>query len=248
MERREPVLLYLLGLVSLVGVSILSTNQIERVEIQPLPTHTSTIVITPQPTALPPETSWLDCATIPQGITFGYLPDTASLTHLAGDTLTISGIVYASDFVTPLPGVLIEVWRATPEVLTMVWGVTPESDDDFPPFILLKQVRTDAAGRYEFTTPKPDPTVSYYSYQRGSGFRPIYFHYRLSYQGNCPSSVQLLSADTTSPEYKPSASNLPRTLLFKQVKPADTMLQGPVNIALPVSPPGSSWEQTTRAK
>jgi len=236
-ERRETLLFYLLGLVGLVVVSILSTNQIERVEIRPLSANTPTIVITPQPTATSPETRWIDCATTLRGVTFGYLPDRAILTHMAGDSLTISGTVYASDFVAPLPDVLIEVWRATPEVLTMVWGVTPESDDDFPPFILLKQVRTDAAGRYEFTTPKPDPTVSYYSYQRGGGFRPIYFHYRLSYQGNCPSSVQLLSADTASPEYEPSASNLPRTLLFKQVKPAGTMLQSPVDIALPISPP-----------
>jgi hypothetical protein len=58
-ERHEIVLFYLLGLVSLVGVSILSTNQIERVEIQPLPTHTPAKVITPQPTALPPETNRL---------------------------------------------------------------------------------------------------------------------------------------------------------------------------------------------
>ncbi|MBI1877998.1 MAG: hypothetical protein HYR94_07195 [Chloroflexi bacterium] len=237
MKGRETILFYLLGLVGLVGVSILATNQIERVEIQPLPTNTPTIVITPQPTATSPETSRIDCATIPQGITFGYLPDTATLTNLTGDTLTLSGTVYASDFVTPLPDVLIEVWRATPEVLTMVWGVTPDSDDDFPPFMLLKQVRTDTAGRYAFTTPKPDARISYYYYYHGGGFRPIYFHYRISYQGNCPSSVQLLSADTTSPEYEPSASNLPRTLLFKQVKPADTMLQGPVDIALPISPP-----------
>jgi hypothetical protein len=237
MKEHESLLFYLLGLGMLVLVLVLVTSQIERVEIQPLPTKTPAKIITPQSITRSPETSRLGCATIPQGITFGYLPDTDTLTHLAGDTLTISGTVYASDFTTPLPDVLIEVWRATPEVLTMMWGVTPESDDDFPPFILLKQVRTDAAGRYAFTTPKPDRIISTYDYRRGGEFRPIYFHYRLSYQGNCPSAVKLLAVETTSPEYEPSASNLPRTLLLKQVKPDDTMMQGSVDFALPVSAP-----------
>jgi hypothetical protein len=232
MKGRETILFYLLSVVGLVGVSIFSTNQIERVEIRPLPTHTPAIVITPQPTASSPEPRRIGCATSPRGITFSYLPDTATLPNLAGDFLTISGTVYASDFTTPLPDVLIEVWRATPEVLTMVWGVTPERDDDFPPFILLKQVRTDAAGRYAFTTPKSE-----------DGFLPIYFHYRLSYQGNCPASVKLRVVETTSPEYELSASNLPRTLLFMQVKPDDTILQSPIDIALPISPPTSSLAQ-----
>ena len=39
MERRETILFYLLGLVGLVVVSILSTHQIERMEIRPLPTN-----------------------------------------------------------------------------------------------------------------------------------------------------------------------------------------------------------------
>jgi hypothetical protein len=219
-------LFYLFSVVGLVVASIFSTNQIEQVEIRPLPTQTPAIVITPQSTASSPEPRRIDCATIPQGITFGYLAHTAILPNLAGDFLTVSGTVYAADFTTPLPDVLIEVWRATPEVMTMVWGVTPKSDDDFPPFILLKQVRTDAAGRYAFTTPKPEDR-----------FRPIYFHYRLSYQGNCPASVQLLTPNSASPEYEPSSSNLPRTLLFKPVRPDDTMWQGPVDIALPISPP-----------
>jgi hypothetical protein len=238
MERRETILFYLLGFVGLVVVSIFATNRIERVEIRPLPTNTPTIVITPQPRTTSPETSRIDCATIPGGITFGYLPDTATLIHMAGDTLTISGTVYARDFVTPLPDVLIEVWRATPEI----------RDDDFPPFILLKQVRTDSAGRYAFTTSKPDRIISYYYYRRGGEFRPIYFHYRVSYQGNCPASVQLLAADTTSPENDPSGTTLPRTLLEKQVKPSDTVLAGPVDMALPISPPTLSLDQNTRTK
>lgn len=227
MERRETFLFYLLGVVGLVVVSILSTNQIERVEIRPLPTHTPAIVITPQSTATSPETRRIDCATIPEGITFGYLPDTATLTHLAGDSLTISGTVYARDFVTPLPDVLIEVWRATPE----------SGDEYFLPFILLKQVRTNANGRYSFTIPKPDPRIIYYHYYRSWGYLPSYFHYQVSYQGHCPSSVQLLSVDSASPENDPSASTPPRRLLIREVKPSDTMLQGSVGIALPVSPP-----------
>jgi hypothetical protein len=121
---------------------------------------------------------------------------------------------------------------------------TPESDDDFPPFILLKQVRTDIAGQYEFITSRPDRIISYYYYRRGGEFQPIYFHYRLSYQGNCPTSTRLLSTDTTSPEN--DSSTLPWKQLIRQVKPADTMLQGPVDITLPIPPPTSNYTEMGR--
>ena len=236
MEGLKTLLFYLFGLAGLVGVTIFSTSQIERVEIRPLPPHTPTIALTPQSTAASPEIGQIGCALISERIAFGYLPDTATLTSLASDILTISGTVYASDFATPLPEVLIEVWRATPE----------SRYDRFPPFILLKQVRTDAAGRYKFITAKPDHIISPYSYRYGGEFLPIYFHYRLTYQGNCPTSVKLLSAETTAPKYDSSASTVPQTLLFKRVKPDDTLLQGPVDVALPVSPPTSSGAETGR--
>ena len=57
MEKRETLLFYLIGLVGLVVVSILSTDQIERVEIRPLPTPT--IALTSQSTALSPQINWI---------------------------------------------------------------------------------------------------------------------------------------------------------------------------------------------
>jgi hypothetical protein len=227
-ERRETILFYLLGVVALVVASILSTNQIERVEIGPLPTNTPAIVITPRPTATPAEISRRGCATIPQAITFGYLPDTATLTNLTGDALTVSGTVYAADFTIPLQEVLIEVWQARPKI----------GDDNFLPFIWLKQVRTGADGWYEFTSPKPGryslilPLIGYVP----DRYMPTYFHYRLSYLGRCPHFGQLLYADTA---YDPSGKPSPPKLLIKQMKPAVTMLQGPVDLALPISSPAS---------
>jgi catechol 1,2-dioxygenase len=81
--------------------------------------------------------------TVPQPVNYPELPSKLTLPQPdePGERLIVSGAVYAEDCVTPLAGALIEVWQAN-----AVGEYT----------YLEGQLRTDAQGRYEIDTIKPE--------------------------------------------------------------------------------------------
>jgi protocatechuate 3,4-dioxygenase beta subunit len=142
---------------------------------------------------------------------------------VAGEPLTISGVVYAADRETPLPGVLVEVWQANPT------GFYEGYDHPAPAFNLGGQMRTDATGRYEFITLKPSPV------KVGQTDLPAQIHFKVSYQDQEPFFTRLFFADD------PFLNNLPpspeQTIrLNEQVRPTGSVWQGNFDIILPVSP------------
>ena len=68
-----------------------------------------------------------------------------------GERLTVTGSVYGSDGKTPLSGVSVYVYHTDAKGL-----YTPENNDNRNPR-LRGYMRTDAQGRYEFSTIKPAP-------------------------------------------------------------------------------------------
>jgi protocatechuate 3,4-dioxygenase beta subunit len=120
-------------------------------------------------------------------ISYSYLPNAPLTTTLAspdlkGERLIISGTVYASDRVTPLPAVQIEVWQA---------------DADGRYGRLRAQMQTDAEGRYQFTTVKPG------HYKVDCRPMPAHIHYRARYLDNEPLFLTLFVEDD------PYLTNLP---------------------------------------
>src|SRR5690349_21768031 len=70
-----------------------------------------------------------------------------------GEKLIISGVAYAKDCVTPVPGVLIDVWGANDQgCYDNLVECSPRSDDTFN---LRGRMLTNDKGEYSFTTVKP---------------------------------------------------------------------------------------------
>lgn len=219
MEKQKGILFYLVGLVGLAAISIFFTGRIE-IDVRDLPTATPTIT----PTVL----AQTECQTTPGGVAFGRLPDAPFTTTLAppdlpGERLVISGTVYASDCVTPLPNALIEVWQADAN----------GQYDRSPPFTLRAQMRTDNSGRYEFYTIRPG------SYDTFNGTRPAHIHYWVSYADNDPLATRLLFADDP---YLADSNLDPAllTTLTEEAGPAGPRLRGTFDIVLSVPPPTPS--------
>jgi hypothetical protein len=219
-EDSKSLSFYLFGLAGLILVSVVFTGRIEPPPVEPLPP------IPTSPTATPTlaEIAQKDCSTHSVRVIF-YVPD---LTPLEDNRLLISGTVYASDFVTPLPGALIEVWP----------GVDNSPDrPEYPSYLFRDQILTDNAGHYEFSTLKP------------GRYGIAYFYYQVSYQDDCPVALKLFFVDDPAqtaaafPEMKrgphapvPTSSLMLMKVDLTQVEPVGPLLRGPVDIVLPVPP------------
>jgi catechol 1,2-dioxygenase len=163
--------------------------------------------------------------TTPGVLTHNYRPDAPATTILAppgfpGQRLTISGTVYASDCVTPLSNVLIEVWQTDAN----------GEYDLTPPYSLRAKLRTDEQGRYRFTTIKP-------GYIHTSDFIiSPFIHYRLSHQDELILSTNLFFAgDYVFDGYWSAFSDLV-VPLTKVPRSDGVTLQGTFNLAIPIKP------------
>lgn len=226
MEDSKTLLFYLFGLVGLITIAILFTGRIEPPPVEPLlPTPAS-----PTSTPVPAEVTQEECSTHTEQVIF-YVPD---LTSMENNRLLISGTVYASDFLTPLPGALIKVWPAT--------DGNPENSQ-YPPYLFRGQILTDAVGHYEFTTLKP------------GHYGIVYLYYRVRYQDDCLIGLKLFFVDDPAqaiasfPQMKqvphapvPTSSPMLRKANLAQVELASPLLRGPIDLVLPVSPPGFNSE------
>jgi hypothetical protein len=221
-EESKIISFYILALAGLIISSILFTGRIEAPPVEPL------LPIPADPTAMPSPAQVAQEGCSPHSVrVIFYVPD---LTTLEDNRLVISGTVYASDFVTPLPGALIEVW--------------PGADDspdrpEYPSYLFRNQILTDNAGQYEFSTLKP------------GRYGIAYFYYQVSYQDDCPVALKLFFVDDPAqgaaafPQMKqgpydsvPTSSLMLTKANLVQVEPVGPLLRGPVDIVLPVPPPG----------
>lgn len=215
-EEAKTTLFYILVLAGLILSSILFTGRIESlVEERSAAPATPTLAKVNATLSLP-EVDQKACLISSQKTAF-YRVETSLLVN---KSLVISGVVYASDFVTPIPDVLIEFWQAN--------FSTP------PHYILHTWARTDATGHYQTTILK-----------LGQGnILPLY--YRVRYQNRCPLALQLLLVDKRGLA-DPSLTSTLAKLGLAQGEPAGPLLQGPVDIVLPVSPPPPSPEASGSA-
>lgn len=194
---------------------------------------TATPLVRVTPTANPTEAAQTGCQTTPGGRAYGYLPGAPLTTTLAppdlpGQRLVISGTVYASDCITPLPNVLVEVWH------TDSTGRYDRSE----PFILRAQMYTNSNGRHEFTTTRPG------HYQSGDITRPAHIHYRVSQQGSEPLATRLLFADDPHLTGISENSRLV-TSLSERTKPGGPIFYGTFDLILPAVPPAPTPEILT---
>jgi protocatechuate 3,4-dioxygenase beta subunit len=161
MEDSKTLLFYLLSVVGLIVVSILFAGRPEEPGVEPLPATAIATKSEVTPSQL--ENQPKECASPPQKMVIGYIPEMAAL---AGDGLILSGTVYAADFVTPLPGAWIEVW--------------PESmRSQYPPYSPYERFQTDGTGQYEVSIPRPDRD------------KLNYIHYWVSYPNSCPLLIEV---------------------------------------------------------
>ncbi len=225
MDRFKTVLFYALTAVGLILASFWFTRPGDPTEFRlpvtftPLPTATATSAL-----ATPTGVAATGCVTTPGGFAYGYIPDAPFSVDLAppglkGDRLVISGTVYAEDCVTPLPGVIVEVWHTDADGLY----------DRVPPYILRGKGRTDATGRYEFATIKPG------HYQAGERIQPAHIHYRISYSGYEPFATMLYFKD--DPYLSSAIANSPLVIPLRKDKgPTGPILRGVFDIILPIAP------------
>jgi hypothetical protein len=167
-EETKTILFYLLTLAGLVVSSILFTGRIESPVEELSPAPMIPTFAKANSTLSLPETDREVCPITTQKTAFYRIDPSRLVDH----RWVISGTIYASDFITPVPDVLIEIWQAPAETLP-----------PYPLEMLLYTfsfrglARTDAAGHYETTILMPE--------QRNS--LPLY--YRVRYQNRCPPFV-----------------------------------------------------------
>ncbi len=225
MDRFKTVLFYLLALAGLAVASILFTNRNDRLEFPLPPTFTPTATPRPTATTTSDQAEQSGCVPTPGGSAYGYLPDIPFSVDLAppeveGERLVISGAIFASDCVTPLPGALVEVWHSDAQ----------GQYDRTPPYILRGKMRADIAGQYEYATIKPS------HYNTGSSTQPAHIHYRVSYPGYDAFGTRLLFQD--DPYLSESMATSPLAIPLTEREGANgPVLYGVFDIILPVVPP-----------
>jgi hypothetical protein len=203
---------YLLALAGLVIGSVVFTGRIEP-PVEALPPAPTTPTFPKAGSTLTlPEADQKACPIAAQKTAF-YRVETS---RPVDQRLVISGVVYASDFVTPVPDVLIEVWQA------------PESYSSFPPYfpapphyLFRAWARTDAAGRYQATILKSSLDDIF----------PLY--YRVRYQNRCPLGVQLVLVDEATGLANGALAAALAKLGLAQGEPAGPLLRGSIDIVLP---------------
>lgn len=88
-----------------------------------------------------------------------------NVTNQAGTFLAISGIVYGDDCKTPINGATVDIWQA---------DNSANYDNASADFNFRGKVKTDANGKYEFTSLVPA------RYLNGNSYRPSHIHFRIS--------------------------------------------------------------------
>lgn len=231
MDDLKVTLLVVIGLVGIVFASQWMIEPLDA-ELVMLPTATATIAVTPRPTATITPTP--GCKTTPGDSSFGYVtgaPFTTTLAppDMAGEQLSISGIVYAADCETPLSDVLIEVWQNNAN------GNQPTITST-----LRGKMQTDAEGRYAFSTIKPGS---------GNG-RPAHIHYRVTYpdDSNAMGTRIFFKGDrprSYTSEFGDDLYINPSLIisLTEVTIEAETTLFGSFDIVLPVPPMSSTISQ-----
>ena len=217
-KELKTILFYGFALGGLVVISVFFTGRVD-VDIKPLPTDTPAVTDTPHVDAT--ELAETDCRLTVGGSSYGYEPDAPVTTTLAppsepGQRLVLHGTVYASDCTTPLPGTLIEVWQNRAN-----GGV------EAGPRTLAAQMRTDMAGRYEFTTIKPP----------GSPSRPPHIHFRVTFPDGSESlnTVVFFERITRDPDLTVDSDNL--VTLTRTGPVGESWLEGRFDLVLPLEPP-----------
>ncbi len=127
------------------------------------------------------------------------------ITDEAQPYLTITGTIYASDL-TPLSDAIVKVWQTDPE----------QMQNPFSSPIRL-YIPTDEAGYYQFTALKPARSEQ------------PYLHLQFVYKDHCPLSLYL----HVITESQPKLAEQPA--FAKVVEVSGPVLQGPLDIVLPVS-------------
>lgn len=188
---------YIIALVSLI-IAISMVIQRRPVEVvglsPPLPSPTPL----PKAGPFPGAARLAQCQTVSQPRYFFYAPIPA-----AGDGLTISGTVYASDL-TPLSGALVEIWP----------GEVRYRNHPYPPILFGGRLHTDEAGHYGFKT------------TRFRWSEVSYLHYRVTYRDYCPLLMSL--------HFLREPPSKPAEHIVAKVQVVGPILQGPVNIVMPV--------------
>jgi protocatechuate 3,4-dioxygenase beta subunit len=201
-------------------------------------------VITPQNMALPQQTTFGDISDIrllvnpiPPDLKRRHtaISDTVSDTTCLAKTwpqncesmmtlpslLMISGTVYASDCLTPLPDTLIEVWYANPE---SQYSYTE-------PVNFRGQIWTDATGRYEFAALRPGRKLGIYD--TGHELLQPHLHFHVRYQDNEPLDTRVNITDeafTITPASLPASTKRSR----EPADPTEPVLRVTFNIVLPI--------------
>jgi hypothetical protein len=212
MEDSKTLLFYLLSVVGLIVVSILFTGRPEEPGIDPLPATAIATKneVTPSQSENQPEV----CASSPQKLVIGYIPERAALT---GDSLLLSGTIYAADFITPLPDLWVDIWLA------------PARSQEAPYYPLAnmfyKRFQTDGTGQYQVTIPEPDR------------YNLDQVRYWVNDPNDCRLLIELTFILESAPGDPASASPKPMKLGQAQTEIAGSILRGPIDIVLPVPPP-----------
>jgi hypothetical protein len=107
---------------------------------------------------------------------------------------------------TPLSGALVEVRQVN----------INQMNKPYPPVVFNDHLYTDEAGHYEFTTLEPTQQEQFY------------LHYRVTYQNYCPVLMRLHLV--VEPPSRPAKH------IFAQIEVVGPVLQGSVNIVVPVPP------------
>jgi protocatechuate 3,4-dioxygenase beta subunit len=117
-----------------------------------------------------------------------YRPDALFSTEIAeadepGTRILIRGTVFGPDCETPLVNAIVDVWHADDD------GRYDNNDADQPDdpseFRLRAQMRTDARGRYEYTSIMPG------RYLNGPQYRPAHIHYKVRSEGHAELTTQI---------------------------------------------------------
>jgi catechol 1,2-dioxygenase len=227
MKDLKSLLIYIIGLAGLVMVALALTSRME-VEFRPLPSPTPPVQDTPS--AVLTEVAQQDCATAPPSAGLNtYISDVPFTSTLAppdleGIRLIVSGTVYASDKRTPVPGALLEVWHADAQ----------GQYDHTPPFSLRARMRTDTAGRFEFSTVRPGRV------QVGCEFLPAHINYLVSYLDYRPLFTSQFFADDSSLAEYPPMRPVVITSLVEEERDGLSVWYGVFDIVLPVPAPGAA--------
>lgn len=118
----------------------------------------------------------------------------ADLTRIAGheeratgDVICVSGRVLDENG-TPIEGALVDIWQANANGRYLHEGDTSETPLD-PNFQYWAKMKTDAEGRYRYTTIKPAAYTA-----MGEWVRPPHIHYKVSRRGYRELTTQMYFA------------------------------------------------------